>query len=72
MLEDDKSLKLARFHIALDEIRGTIHAEVLPLGSYLQCPDDELLQTLELAAMNIDSYLKAYRLEAVPVRKESK
>lgn len=68
MLDKDKSLKLARFHIALDELRGTIYAEVLPLGSYLQCPDDELLQTLDLAAQSIEAYLSKYRLEAVPVK----
>lgn len=68
MLED-KSLELARFHIALDEIKGTIYAELLPLGAKLQCPDDELLQTLDLAAQSIESYLNKYRLEAVPVRK---
>lgn len=72
MLENDKSLKLARFHIALDEIRGTIYAEVLPLGSHLECPDDELLQTLSLAASSIQAYLNKYRLEAVPVTKEGK
>lgn len=66
----NNSIKLAKFHIALHEVRERINNEIIPTGLNLQCPDDELLQILDLAAMNIDAYLRAYRLEAVPVRKE--
>lgn len=64
------SIKLAKFHLALYETLERINNDILPLGSHLQCPDDELLQTLDLAAQSITAYLKAYRLQAVPVGKE--
>lgn len=66
----NNSIKLAKFTLALHEVRERINNEIIPTGLNLQCPDDELLQTLDLAAQSIDSYLKAYRLEAVPVGKE--
>lgn len=66
----NNSIKLAKFTLALHEVQERINNEIIPVGLNLQCPDDELLQVLDLAAMNIDSYLKSYRLEAVPVRKE--
>lgn len=62
------SIKLAKFHIVLHEVQERINNEIIPVGLNLGCPDEELLQTLDLAAQSIDSYLKAYRLEAVPVR----
>lgn len=66
-MESD-SIFLAQTHVKLFEIRAEINSEILPRLSYLQCPDDELLQTLDLAAQSIDSYFKKYRLEAVPVK----
>lgn len=65
----NNSIKIAKFHIALHEVWERINNEIVPLGLNLQCPDDELLQTLDLAAQSIDAYLKAYRLQAVPVTK---
>lgn len=50
-------------------MHAEINSEILPRLSHLQCPDDELLQTLDLAAQSIQMYLSKYRLEAVPVRK---
>lgn len=68
----NNSLQIAKFHIALHEVLERINNEIVPVGLNLHCPDDELLQILDLAALNIDAYLKAYRLEAVPVKKELK
>ena len=62
---------LAQFTVELYDLKNAI-ASACAKGNFLQCPDDELLQTLELAAASIDAYLKSYRLEAVPVRKDSK
>lgn len=62
------SIKLAKFHIALHEVQDRINNEIIPVGLNLQCLDDELLQTLDLAAQSIDAYLNKYRLKAVPVK----
>jgi hypothetical protein len=64
----NNSIKLAKFTLALHEVQERINNEIIPVGLNLQCPDDELLQILDLAAMNIDAYLRAYRLESVPVK----
>lgn len=68
----DKSIQLAKFHLALHETMERIDNEIVPAGLHLECPDDELLQTLNLAASSIKAYLSKYRLEAVPVTKEGK
>ena len=66
--EASNSLTLARFTLALDDVRQKIVNEILPAGAYLQCPDEELLQTLELAASAIEQYQRGYKLQAVPVK----
>lgn len=63
------SIQLAKFHLALHEIRERIDNEIIPVGIHLECADVEMLQTLALATSAIEQYLKSYRLEAVPVTK---
>ena len=58
------SLQLAKLFIDLTEVERLIQNEILPAMAHLQMPDDELAQTLELAASNINQTLNTYRLTA--------
>ena len=58
------SLQLAKLFLNLAEAERLIQNEILPAMAHLQMPDDELAQTLELAASNINTHLNAYRLTA--------
>lgn len=66
MTNESPSIQLARFHIALYELQGLIYSQLLPLGSALECPDEEMMQALDLAAQSITAYLNKYQLQAVP------
>ena len=59
------SLQLAKLFLNLAEVERLIQNEILPAMAHLQkMPDDELAQTLELAASNINQTLNTYRLTA--------
>lgn len=58
------SLQLAKLFLNLAEAERLIQNEILPAMAHLQMPDDELAQTLELAASNINQTLNTFRLTA--------
>lgn len=56
------NLQLARLYLNLETVRALIQNEILPVAAHLQMPDDELFQTLELAADNIERHLSEFKL----------
>lgn len=56
------NLQLARLYLNLETVRVLILNEILPAAAHLQMPDKELLQTLDLAADNIDRHLGEFKL----------
>lgn len=61
-------LALARLTMALEDVRKTINETILPLAAHLGCPDEMLIQTMQIAAENIAQYQRQFRLQAVPVK----
>ena len=64
MRQDNASanIQLARLYLNLETVRALIANEILPAAAHLQMPDDELFQTLELTADNIQRHLSEFKL----------
>lgn len=56
------NIQLARLYLNLETVRALILNEILPVAVRLQMPDEELLQTLDLAADNIERHLSEFKL----------
>ena len=56
-----KNIQLARLYLNLETVRARIQNEILPAAAYLEMPDEELLQTLDLAADTIQRYLSTFK-----------
>ena len=56
------NIQLARLYLNLETVRALILNEILPAAAHLQMPDDELFQTLELTADNIQRHLEDFKL----------
>ena len=65
----DQSLKLAQLWLSLKKLHEEIHNTTLPLAAYLQADDEELWQTLELAASSIQQHFDRYGLKAHLLKK---
>lgn len=52
----ETTLQLARLTLNLHEMREKILNEILPQMAFLQSPDDELAQTLELTTSAIETH----------------
>ena len=68
----DKSVKLAKLWMTLDEIKGVIDNTAVPLGAHLSLEDPELMQALEDLSSKIEEHFKKFRLVGEPNRGSDK
>lgn len=70
MTGQNKSLQLAKFHIALHDLQAKINSEILPLCAHLAAEETaEMAQTLNDAAEAIQRHLSKWQLQAVESKK---
>ncbi len=70
MTNQDESLQLAQFHVALHEVQAKINSTLLPLCAHL-APEEtaEMAQSLNDAAEAIQRHLSKWQLQAVESKK---
>lgn len=60
----DKSIKLARLYVKLFELEAALNNEILPLMSYVGCPDRELIESADAFRAKIARHLSEYEIKS--------
>lgn len=59
------SIKLAKFWEQLNALKERLDNEIIPVGSYLEIQDSNLMTALEEVSMEIESHFEKFKLIAV-------
>lgn len=63
----EQSIQLARWWVAIADVKTRIDNEIVPVGTHLVIEDPDLMDALETLSERIKTHLDRHRLQAVPI-----